>query len=159
MISWVPLAVLLAGSSRQRPDCGLSRVRLVCARQTWAPVPLQSHSWTRVPLVVPPPLTSRHLLSARSVPSVPTVHRWALVPLQSYSCTWVPLAVLLPGSSRQRPDCGLTRVPLVCGRHTWAPLPLQSHSWVSVSLPVPLNVTSRHLPSAWIDPSLATVHC
>src|SRR6266545_4222076 len=104
MISWVPLAVLLAGSSRQRPDCGLSRVRLVCARQTWAPVPLQSHSWTRVPLVVPPPLTSRHLLSARSVPSVPTVHTWALVPLQSHSWVSVPLPVPLNVTSRHLPS-------------------------------------------------------
>jgi len=49
----------------------------------WFGPPAQSHNWTVEPSAVPLPVTSRHLPSARIVPSEPTVHCWAAVPLQS----------------------------------------------------------------------------
>src|SRR5437764_1265197 len=108
MMSWVPLAVLPAGSSRQRPDCGLSRVPLGWDCQVWAPVPLQSQSWMGVALAVPPEVTSRHLPKARTVPSLAMVHCWALVALQSYSCTGVPLAVPAARTSTHLPPLPVT---------------------------------------------------
>src|SRR6266536_899443 len=73
-------------------------------------------------------------------------HCWLAAPLQSQIWSWVPLLVLLAGSSRQRPDGGLTRAPLDCNRQTWAPVPLQSHSWIGVPLAVLAARTSPHLP-------------
>ena len=52
--SCVPSAVFEAGSSRQRPDCGLNSDPSERDCQTWAPVPLHVQSWTFVPLAVPP---------------------------------------------------------------------------------------------------------
>src|SRR5690349_1832623 len=72
----------------------------------WFAWPLQSQITRRVPLVVPCPLASRHLLpyTVSCLPEV-YVHRWLPAPLQSHSCTWVPLAVLEFGTSTHRPDC------------------------------------------------------
>src|SRR4029450_1908463 len=99
------------GLSRQRPDSGLTRVPLVCTRQTWAPVALQSYSWISVPLPVTAAVTARHLPSARTDPSPGRVHCWAGVPLQSYSCTGVPLAELAARTSTHLPPMpGIGRV-------------------------------------------------
>src|SRR6266498_5509884 len=86
--SGVPSAVFQSLTSRHLPDCGFTRRWLESYRHCCAPVPLQVHSHTRVPLAVPPYLTSMHLLRARTVPSEPTVHCWATVPLQVQSWIW-----------------------------------------------------------------------
>jgi hypothetical protein len=65
------------------PDCGLRTVPSACADQFCAPLPLQVHSCTLVPLAVAPPATSRHLPRALIVLFGVTVHRCAEVPLQS----------------------------------------------------------------------------
>jgi len=57
---------------------------------------LQSQSWIAVPLVMLPPVTSRHLPSTRTVPLEATVNCWAAAPLQVASWIAVPLAVLAP---------------------------------------------------------------
>src|ERR1019366_8314316 len=88
------------GMSRQRPDCGLSRLLLFRQRHSCAPVPLQSKSWTRVPLTVAPLVTSMHLPSTRSVPSpLFQVQLCALVPLQAKIWIALPLAVTALASS------------------------------------------------------------
>src|SRR4051812_33020165 len=60
---------------------------------------------TAVPLVVPRPLASRHLLPYTcSCPPEVEVKRWLVPPWQSHSCGCVPFAVLEPGTSMQRPE-------------------------------------------------------
>ena len=50
------------------PDCRVDAAGCSASgAQFWAPVPLQVQSWIFVPSAVPPPATSRHLPSARSV--------------------------------------------------------------------------------------------
>src|SRR6266508_499507 len=105
----VPSAELTSVASRHLLDCGLRRVPLACACHTCAPVPLQSHSCTLVPLAVPPEVMSMHLPRACSVPLVATVQRWALVPLHVHSCTAVPLAGLAPATSTHLPP-----MPVIC---------------------------------------------
>src|SRR3569833_989134 len=75
------------------------------------------------------------------------VHLWLAPPLQSQISSWVPLALPEPGTSRQRPDWTLFRVPSDCGVHCWLVPPLQSHRSMSVPLAVPWPVTSTHLPA------------
>src|SRR5882757_7004774 len=59
----------------------------------------------------------------------------------------VPSAEPPPAASRQRPDCGLRRVPSPGADQTCAALPLQVYSSTLVLLAVAPPVTSRHLPS------------
>jgi hypothetical protein len=54
------LAVLQ--TSRQRPDCTPLMVPLALTFHCWLDCPLQSQMMIAVPLVVPRPLASRHLL-------------------------------------------------------------------------------------------------
>ena len=56
-----------------------------------------------MPLVVPPPFTSRHLPSAWSVPSEPSDHDCACVPLQEFRSTGVKSADWPPETSRHLP--------------------------------------------------------
>jgi hypothetical protein len=100
--SWVPSVVLLPGSSRHRPDWLLNSA-FVADRycQPCAPVPLQPHSCTFVPLAVPLWETSRHLSIQRTVPSWSgPAHRWPSRLLQDQICTEVPSAVPAYRSSR-----------------------------------------------------------
>src|SRR5689334_24522664 len=69
----------------------------------WAREPLQSQSWTTVPFATPPPLTSRHLPSARMVPSPGRLHFCAALPLQPVIWMGVPLAVFAQGTSTHLP--------------------------------------------------------
>src|SRR6266536_2131098 len=107
--SGVPSAVFQSVTSRHLPDCGFTRRWLESYRHCCAPVPLQVHSHTRVPSAVPPYLTSMHLLSARRVPSEPTVHCCATVPLQVQSWIWVPSVLLAPDTSTHLPAS-----PVIC---------------------------------------------
>src|SRR4051812_32124846 len=126
---FVPLAVPAPLASRQSPDCTPVIVPLALTFHCWFVCPLQSQMITWVPLVVPRPEASRHLLpyTCRALPDV-YVKRWLVWPLQSHSCTCVPLVVLEFGTSRQRPDCTPTTcdpVPvgggLVVGFDDWTP--------------------------------------
>ena len=61
-------AVALArGSVRQSPDLGLTSSPLDVRVHAWAAVPLHGYQSTSVPLVVPPPATSRQPPSVRRV--------------------------------------------------------------------------------------------
>src|SRR5271157_2685546 len=63
-----------------------------------------SQSWTGVPVAVAPPVTSIHLLSARSVPSpLFQAQLCAPVPLQVKIWIAAPLSVLPPVSSMHLP--------------------------------------------------------
>src|SRR5271165_1291128 len=88
--SWVPSAVLNAGSSRHLPEAGLTSSPLT-ASHCWLAPPVQVHSSISAPLAVLPPVMSRHW------PLIPTVPLLSMVqvcedalPLQSHSCTLVP---------------------------------------------------------------------
>src|SRR5439155_25759879 len=88
---WVPLVVLLPGSSRHFAEPVPTREESGPAVHCWLVPPLQVQSWTSVPLAVALPVTSRHLpLICAEVPSV--VQFWAEVPSQSVMTTGVPLA-------------------------------------------------------------------
>ena len=52
------------------------------------------------------------------------VQLWLVWPLQVQSPTAVPLAVPRPDTSRHRPDCTPTIVPLGCRVHFWLGPPL-----------------------------------
>src|SRR6266702_3176564 len=78
----------------------------------------------------------------------PNVKRWAAVPLQSWICSRSPCRPALFGSSRQRPDAGLRRLPSAWVTHACAPEPLQSHNCTGVLFAVAPWVTSRHLANA-----------
>src|SRR3569833_1104273 len=80
--SGVPSAELGPVASRHLPDAGFSS-RLPEAVNCWAPVPMQSYSWTRDPFSVPAEPTSLLLPSARKVRE-DAVHCWAFVPLHVY---------------------------------------------------------------------------
>ncbi len=104
---------------------------LAPADQFWAAVPLQVQSWIFVPSAVPPPLTSRHLPSARSVDPV-RVQLCDAVPLQVYSWIWVPSAVAPLRTSRHLPASPTTGpVPVP------PPLVLNVNASRSKSAPVP----------------------
>src|ERR1700751_1501056 len=84
----VPFAVESAGSARHRPEFGLisppAISRVVVIFHCWPLSPdRHDHSWILVPLAVPPPVTSRHLPSTRTVPPGSTVQFWAAPPLQA----------------------------------------------------------------------------
>src|SRR2546421_10334803 len=89
-------------------------------------------------------------------------HCWFEPPLQSQISSCVPFVTLNPGSSRHRPDTGLTSIPFT-GSHCWLAPPLQVHSSTRVPLPVPAPVTSMHeplirmVPSAWMVQVCAAV--
>src|SRR6185295_11212860 len=60
---------------------------------------------TVVPLLVPWPLASRHLLPFTvNCRFAVYVQRWLAPPWQSHNCTWVPFVDVAPGTSTQRPD-------------------------------------------------------
>src|ERR1700761_9672467 len=115
--NWVPLAVLPLGSSRQSPDCGLSREPLVCWTHFWPPTPLQSQSSTLVPGAVPSPSMSRQRPSVDSESSELWVQCWSTAPdwqphrstsapsvpvsSPSPSTHWPPAAVNLPAGAAQ----------------------------------------------------------
>src|SRR5579859_2799767 len=86
-----------------------------------------------------------------------SVHLWLAPPLQSQSSSWVPLVVLELGSSRHRPEAGLTSSPEELACHCWLPPPLQVQSSTRLPLAVPLLVTSRQPPSTRRVPSGSTV--
>src|SRR4051794_32842874 len=69
-----------------------------------------------VPLVVPRPEASRHLLpyTCSCLPDV-YVHRWLVPPLQSHKAVCVPLVVEALGTSRHRPDWVPTTVTFCRG--------------------------------------------
>src|SRR5436305_2046770 len=96
--SWVPFVTLNPGSSRHRPDTGLTSIPFT-ASHCWLPPPLQVHSSTRVPLAVPAPVMSMHEPLILMVPSVWMVQFCAAVPLQSHISILVPLAPELELSS------------------------------------------------------------
>src|SRR5262249_27181715 len=92
----VPLTVESPGSARHSPDCGLTRLTPPppgTSCHCCAPVPLQDHRSTGVPLTVPLCWTSRHFPWTRTVPSGPVVHCWPLVPSQDDMSILVPFAV------------------------------------------------------------------
>src|SRR5215471_9048652 len=101
IVSCLPLAVLLPGSVRHRPDRGLTSSPPVCSCHRCAVLPLQVYRSAGVPLAAL--LTRRHLPWIRSVSSCTTVHFCAAEPLQVQMTTLVPFAVLLPLSSRHLP--------------------------------------------------------
>ncbi len=78
-----PLAEELSETSRHLFAAGLTMSLAALTVQRWFAPPVQVHSWILAPSAVELPVTSRHLPSARTVLSVPTVHCWAPVPLQS----------------------------------------------------------------------------
>ncbi len=61
-MSLVPLAVAAPLASRHSPDCTPVMVPLALTFHCWLVWPLQSQMMTAVPLVVPRPYASRHLL-------------------------------------------------------------------------------------------------
>src|ERR1700733_813084 len=83
--SWAPLAAVMDVGDRHSEPCWSSIPRglmdTFSVHLCEAP-PLQVQSWILVPLVVPSPVSSRHLPLARMVPSGSSVHFWGLPPLQ-----------------------------------------------------------------------------
>lgn len=101
MTSWVPLVVLLPGSARHLPECGLTSEPLVPVFQT-SPVALpQVRSWTLVLLAVPSEVTSRHLPSTLTVLSVPMLSCWPVPPVQVEMSILLPSVVAAEASSTQ----------------------------------------------------------
>src|SRR3954466_13092470 len=103
---FVPFAVPAALASRHSPDCTPVIVPFEFTFHCWLVWPLQSQMMTAVPLVVPLPFASRHLLPYTvSCLLEVDVQSWLLPPQQSYNCTWVPLVVEAFGTSTHRPGC------------------------------------------------------
>src|SRR5687767_573606 len=104
-MSLVPFAVAAPFASRQSPDCTPATVPLALRFHCWLVPPWQSQMVTWVPLLVPAPLASRHLLpyTWSCLPEV-YVQRCMAPPQQSHNCTWMPLVVLPSGTSIHRPD-------------------------------------------------------
>ena len=74
---FVPLAVLAFAASRHNPDCTPVMVPLELTFHCWFGCPLQLQMITAVPLLVPLPLASRHMLpyTCSCLPEV-YVHDW-----------------------------------------------------------------------------------
>src|SRR3954470_11949672 len=92
--------------------------------QRWLAWPLQVQICTLVPLAVPLPETSRHLLAPMAVmlPSVLRRHFWLFWPLQSQMSTVVPSAVPAPLTSRHLPLYTRSSLALVVV-HCWLAWP------------------------------------
>src|SRR5689334_479030 len=86
-----------------------------------------------------------HLPSARSVPSVPTVHCCAAVPLHVYSCTCVPLAALAPATSTHLPP-----YPVICPADPPPVPPPEPEPWA----PLHVNVAEVAAGRLYVNDSL-----
>ena len=73
------LAIAAIGLGQTAAIVGFAALTTHC----WLGPPWQSQIWSAEPSVTPSPVMSRHLPSARTVPSLPNVHCCAPVPLQS----------------------------------------------------------------------------
>jgi hypothetical protein len=94
--------------------------------QFWLAVAEHVQIWSRVPLALLLPVTSRHFPLPELTRVLPeTVHFWAAVLLQSYSWILAPLVVAAAVTSRHLPSARmlLSVLPTV---HCWAPVLLQS---------------------------------
>src|SRR5256885_16243646 len=104
-MSLVRSAVAAPWQSRHSPDWTFVMLPLALRFHCWLSPPWQSQMMTAVPLVVPAPDASRHLLPYTvNALAVVYVQRWFVPPEQSHSCVWVPLVVVEFGTSIQRPD-------------------------------------------------------
>src|SRR6185312_846736 len=97
----VPLAVAAPLASRHRPDCTPVIVPLALRFHCWLVCPLQSQMIAAVPLLVPWPLASRHLLPYTCSCLLEVyVQRCDDPPEQSYSWVCVPLVVDPSGKAK-----------------------------------------------------------
>src|SRR3981081_4347500 len=118
MVSCVPLAVLLLGSTRSVPEVLLTKVPSERSVQNWLASPSQDPRAIRVPAAVPAFWGTKQLPKIRRVPSGSTVQSfsaasamhcqiWILVPLAvpapaslMHKFAVVSLDVMAPGSVR-----------------------------------------------------------
>src|SRR3954453_16854787 len=106
---FVPFAVAAPFASTHSPDCTPAMLPLLLTFHCWLTWPLQSQMITAVPLVVPWPFASRHLLPY-TWNCLPVVydHCWLVWPLQSHRLSCVPLLWDWLGTSRHRPELVFT---------------------------------------------------
>src|SRR5215468_5899655 len=114
----------------------------------WAPVRLQSNSWSWVPSVVELDGSSRQRCDwglTSDLLAEFQYHCWAPLPLQSNSWILVPLAVPLPVTSMHLP--AIRSVPSPDDCQLCAAAPLQVDSVIGVPLAVAPPASVRHLPA------------
>ncbi len=101
--SWVPTVALAEGSVRHRLGAAaLTRVPVCVAFHFWVAVALLQVLMTSlVPVVVAPPVVSRHMPRTCTVPLVLMVQFCEAPPVQVATCTLVPGVVAPPVSSMQ----------------------------------------------------------
>src|SRR6185503_4200303 len=117
-------------------------------------------SWIGVPDAGSALATSVHRPAGPTSGAGGIRHACAGVLLQSQICSCTAPGVVLPcGTSRQRPEAGLTSAPVVRRCHSCPLAPLHVAITTGVALPVALPTIWRHLPSTRTVASLPSFTC